>query len=352
MINSNKTVLVLGDNEGYDTKKFLDKKEILKGRGFNCEYLTFGELLNGKTPLIKTDNIIIPIFFPYAYWNAYIENYAKNGRFYGDTKFGRLFFRLMDKVEEKLAQSYPDKKLSFVNSPEVIKEDRDKIITKEKLIVHGFPTPFSHYPKNSQEVIGILNNGCGSLYAKARFGSLSKGITLLQKDKWTSNFQYQDGSIVSKESDSGWEFKEIKQNPGFLEALIEGGAVFETDIDPPVINDKKFDLRFLFVYGDCICYYARTASAEEITTGADPESSKNPEELSFLDHIPPSRLEEALETARSASKKLGYNYAGVDIMFSKDFSKHYILELNAFPGTTRPEYYGVDPLEVLALKID
>ncbi|MBT5021806.1 hypothetical protein HOK51_09425 [Candidatus Woesearchaeota archaeon] len=347
----NRTLLVIGDEKGYDTKEFLEKQPILEDRGIELKYTTYNEILAGDMPDIQNEYLMAHFFFPYSPWDEKIETYT-NGRFYGDNKFGKLFYDLMKSVEQKINIRYHNKELSYINSPDLIIGDRDKEITRQRLIDNGIPVAKGYHPETARQLIDIVNNSSnGGLYVKARNGSLSKGITLLTREKWLSNFRYDNSidKIISKKADCGWTFDEIDQNPAFLDKLIKGGVVIENEIHTPVVDDKKFDLRFTFVLGELVCYYPRTAPAGCAITNATPDNT--PESLDFLEHIPSKAIEDAKDAATKAVHRLGYGFGGVDIIFNKDYSQFYVLELNAFPATRTPKIHGFDPLEVLASNI-
>ncbi len=329
------TILALGDftSEGKpfcaSFGRFLRCRNRLPEKFSRMEVEDYSTLLAGVYPKIYTDDIFIMTFFPYNYWNDYIEIYDKDDRIYGDRRFGKEFESFFQNIRVRLRRYYKGHHLHFVNNLKNITTDRDKKKTKYLFLKNGIPTPKLFYFKNTGEVKKLLKEGV-SFYIKPRYGAMGKGLTFLSKKRWLTNFRFENNKIISKCSDFGWTFKNITGNTAFLKELIRRDFLFEEAVKPAKAGGRKFDLRVYVVCGKIPYLYAKSAKARSIVTnwtqGGKIENKK------FLKKIPKDKISLARQYAVKAAKVLGFNFAGVDILFSKDYENVYVLELQSFPG--------------------
>ncbi len=289
----------------------------------------YSTLLAGVYPKIYTDDILIMTFFPYNYWNDYIEIYDKDDRIYGDRYFGKDFKSFFEDMTARLRRYYKGHHLHFVNNPKNITIDRDKKKTKYLFLKNGIPTPKLFYFKNTGEVKKLLREGI-SFYVKPRYGAMGKGLTFLSKKRWASNFRFENNKIISECSDYGWIFENITGNTAFLRELIRRDFLFEEAIMPARAKRRRFDLRIYVVCGVVPYLYARSTKARGIVTNWTQGGKL--EDKKFLKNIPEDKISLAKQYAVKAAKVLGFNFAGVDVLFSKDYENVYVLELQSFPG--------------------
>ncbi|GAG17651.1 unnamed protein product, partial [marine sediment metagenome] len=89
------------------------------------------------------------------------------------------------------------------------------------------------------------------------------------------------------------------------------------------------DLRLYVFYGEVLYIFPRTNKKSAITSnisqGGQGRSSH------FLKRFPKKVIDRAVKSGVRVAKVMDVNFAGVDVMISKDF-KIYVIELNTFPG--------------------
>lgn len=332
-----KTLIAIGDpslrknTETSSFSKFKNYSELLKEKNIRFIPLSYKQLFKKNLPKVKTDYIIILLFFPYIHWNKNIEVYT-NGEIYGDNSFGNKFNKFFNMIDKYLRDTYKNKKLIYVNPPHSIKKDRDKKIAKRIFIKNNIPTPHLHNPKSSTGVLRILNKG-NDIFIKPRYGAMGKGVSYLENEKWRTNFICKDGKIKSPLYDYRWEFNEVTGNRKFLDHLLKSGFIFEDAIKSPIIGGKKIDLRFYVVYGKVPYIYARTVKKEQFITNWSQGGTI--EKGRILNKIPPEKLEAAKRLAIKTAKSLKMNFCGIDIIFSEGFKKTYVLEAQSFPSFER-----------------
>jgi len=292
----------------------------------------YATLLAGVHPKIYTKDILVMTFFPYNYWNDYIEVYDKDDRIYGDKHFGKDFKEFFDNIESRIKRYYKGHRLYFVNNPENITTDRDKKKTKQLLLKNKIPTPRSFPFKNTNQVKEALKTGI-KLYAKPRYGAMGKGMSYLSEKRWVTNFRLENNKIISKPSDHGWTFKNITGNSVFLNKLIEGDFLFEEAVNPAKIGNRRFDFRVYIVCGKVPYFYARSTKAGSILTNWSQGGKIETRE--FLKDIPKDKVDLAKKYAMKTAKIMDFDFIGVDVLFSKDYKDVYVLEVQSFPGFER-----------------
>ena len=162
---------------------------------------------------------------------------------------------------------------------------------------------------------------------------MGKGITYLSNGLLITNFLLRKGKIISHPYDYHWRFHEIKDSDKdtFLKILLSRGFIFEEAIDSPVYKGRRSDFRVYCVYGTISYYYVRTTPVVSLVTNWS-QGGKIEHKGKFSKYIAHSKLERVKFLARKVAKELKLNYAGVDIIFSKDYKKIYVLEAHSFSG--------------------
>jgi len=304
----------------------------LNGNG-EIAAINYRDVFTNNLPDIKNSRLVIVLFFPFQYWNKNIEVYNKDSRVYGDKTFGRDFEKFFRKLEKVVEKKYHDKKIEYVNPPQASVLDRDKEKCKNYIRRHHFPTPKSYNVKSLKDIQRILDRGM-SLYIKPRFGSMGKGISYLTNDLLTTNFLFQKGKVISHPYDYNWRFHEItkkRDRNKFLKIMIAHGFIFEEAIDPPVHKGRRSDFRVYCVYGKISYYYVRSTPAVSLVTNWS-QGGKIEQKKKFSKYIPESKLKKVKSLTKKVAKDLRLNYTGVDIIFSKDYKKIYVLEAHSFPA--------------------
>ena len=286
----------------------------------NIVHITFDELM-GTRQIIDEDAGII-LFFPYKLWDNFVET---NTGLYGGKSFKANICTLKDHLYKKLKQVFP--KALYVNEPNVFALERDKLETKAFLYRHGISV-IPNVQKNISSIKSELANG-NCVYVKVRYGSMGKGITRLEKDKWLTNFSYEKGNIGNHPNDFEWTTIDVTDDFSFLEKLLKEDVLVEQGIETPRELGTKFDIRGVFVYGRLAELYGRASDNPLITNlsqGGDCLEQKD-----LIEMIGVDKLAEATKHMRDANRVFGTNFLGVDLAFDKNLNP-FVMEVNSFPG--------------------
>jgi len=333
-----KTLLAIGDWKDFDSfKKFYRQKRRFRKHGFYFKAADYDSVLKGIPPKVKTKSLVVLLFFPFNYWEKNIET-KRSREVYGSRAYFLKFKKFWGKIDRALKESYKGKKIHFVNPPNKIYLGRDKEATKRALAKAGIPVPKHHFTRDHRKVIKMVDKG-QKLYLKVRYGSMGKGITYLEKDRWLTNFRFKKGRIVSRKSDYGWTFIDVTGKKKFLKELMRQDIIIEDAVSPFLLKGRMFDLRMYVCFGKVLYTYPRSNECEKITTnisqGAKGEGKK------FVHSIPRKILERAEKNAVKTAKAMGLGFAGVDIMPSNGKSRVTVIEANSFPGYPRARRFNL-----------
>ena len=338
MVKKTKTLLAIGDKQDFDTfMKLYSQRKFFLSSKIDFESMSYNALLKDKFPKIKTKELIIFPFFPFDYWDKYIEPKNYKG-VYGNKKFYTKFEKFWSIVEKKITGSYPDKRITYVNPPKNLAKDRDKELTKEIVSNAGVLVTKRFHARKVSDVLKLLDKGY-KLFIKVRFGSMGKGITYLEKGKWMTNFRFRNEKIVSKKSDYGWTFIEISNNKKFLKEILKKDVIIEEAINPLLIKGRKFDLRMYIFKNKVLYIYGRSNDAEAVTTNISQGAIG--EKPSFINSLPKKQLEFAKKSAIKSIKALGLSFGGVDLMPCSDRKSAKFIEINTFPGFPKVKRYNL-----------
>ncbi|TET38781.1 MAG: hypothetical protein E3J72_02160 [Planctomycetota bacterium] len=340
-----RTLLALGDEKDLLFRKYFAKNiGILKNAGYVIKAFSYMEVL--ENPQVLNDpgsgDVTVLFFFPVDYWDTKIEI---GHEIYGSRKMGGKFEAFFNKVESVI-RSACKSKVTFVNDPASIALVRDKKRSHEALVANNVACASSYGIETARELIKLVDKGT-DLILKVRYGSLGKGVSLISRNKWYTNFKMRNGSILNHSNDKGWKMKEISKRLSFIGQLLEQDVHIEKEIKTPIINNQKLDLRVFVIFGEPVLTYVRTAKINNIITNWHQGGRIEP--LSFLNNLPEKAIEMAEEVAVNAANAYGLNYAGIDVIFSENYEKVFVLEGNAFPGSPSPEIPPTvfDPMRTL-----
>ncbi len=341
MITKTKTFLLIGDWKDFDTfKKLYRQRKSLHNTKITFKRCNYWDILNAKLPKITTKEIIIFPCFPFEYWDTHIEPKNYEG-VYGNSSFYTKFKSFWKAVQHNIEATYKESKISYINNPKNLATDRDKTMTKQLVVKNGVDAPKTYKTRKLSDILKLLDKG-KKLFIKVRFGSMGKGITMAEKDRIRTNFRFRKGKICCRKSDYGWTFNEIKEKKAFLKELLKEDIIVEDMIDPLLINNRKFDIRF-YVYKKKVLYtYCRTNESDAVTTNIS--QGARGEKLSYPKKLPQKQLKLAQNNAIKSIKALGLNFGGVDIMLCSDGKNAKFIEVNTFPGFPRARRFNLSRL--------
>jgi len=335
----NTTVLVLGDESDWESYN-LFCKQLQKqhhSKKLNWVTATYDLLEKDKLPVINSDILVIYLFFPFTYWDKYIEKEGYEG-VYGNVDFYNKFRVFWSEIHRTLRKAYRGKKIRFINHPLKIAVDRDKEFTKTILSENKINIPLPYYTRKYKDILKLVDQENKKLFLKVRYGSMGKGITYLEKGNWKTNFRFEDGGIISTRSDYGWTFIDITDNVEFLKELLTKDIVIEEAVDTYKLDDIIFDLRLYVFYDEVLYILPRTNEKNAVT--ANISQGGNERTTRFLKKFPKNIINKAVKGGIRTRKAMDVNFAGVDVMISTDF-KIYVIELNALPGFPKESRFNL-----------
>ncbi len=343
------TILVLGDKADYDSyKKFNKEKKFIKKSGFYYVKTSYPALLKKGLPKIKGDKVIIFLFFPFFYWNKFIENRQYKG-IYGSSMFFIKFRSFWKRINSILKKELKGKNIFFMNEPLLCAEYRDKKALGSVLKRSGSPFPKRYDLKSVRETEKLLKKG-HNLFMKPRYGSMGKGITFLSWASWKTNFGFKKGKIISRKSDKGWRFTDVTGNRGFLGKLINNQNILtEEEIRSALLNDSKIDLRVYVVFGRVVYIYPRRNKVKNITTNITQGGKGDPE---ILKKLPRPLIQKIRKLSERTAKALSLNFVGMDIMIGENLKDLYVIDVNVFPGLPKRRTFNISKkiIEMLSKK--
>jgi len=320
-------VLAIGDRKDFDSfQKIEYRKEEFIQRGFRYYSTNYTKILKGQFPAIKEDRIVVFLFFPFLYWDKYIEHKNYRG-VYGNKTFYKKFVHFWKRIERKLKKHYGKGKLYFINEPRRCARYRDKVAVIKKLKERRVPQPLVH----DRSFAGIkrdFTNGT-TFYIKPRFGSMGKGITYLSRKLWMTNFEFKRNKIVSRKSDYGWEFRYVTGNEEFLRQLLSKDMIVEKGVEHYVKKGSIIDLRIYTFLGEILYIYPRRNKCEQVTTNISQGGKGDP---ALLKSLPKGLLDKAKKEAIKVSKTLNLGLAGIDVIPDRTTKKAYVIDVNLFSG--------------------
>jgi glutathione synthase/RimK-type ligase-like ATP-grasp enzyme len=334
----NTTVLVLGDESDWESyNRFCEQLQKHHSKKLKWVTATYDLLEKNRLPLIESDMLIIYLFFPFTYWDKHVEKEGYKG-VYGNVYFYNKFRAFWSEIHRILRKIYRGKKIHFINHPLKIAIDRDKEITKTILSENKINIPTPYYTRKYKDILKLVDQENKKLFLKVRYGSMGKGITYMEKGNWKTNFRFEDGRIISTRSDYGWTFIDITDNVEFLKEILTKDIVIEEAIDTYKLDDIIFDLRLYVFYDEVLYILPRTNEKNAIT--ANISQGGNERTTRFLKKFPKNIINKAITSGIRTIKAMDVNFAGVDVMISKDF-KIYVIELNAFPGFPKESRFNL-----------
>ena len=175
---------------------------------------------------------------------------------------------------------------------------------------------------------------------------MGKGITYIDREGMASNFLFRKNKVISRPRDFNWRFARIKDRQSFLNNFFKKGFIFEEGIDSAVFKRRRFDFRVYVLNGRVVYLYAKSTPAQFRVTNWS-QGGKIDKRKTILNTLPAEKIAHLEKLAKKAARTLGLNFAGIDIIFSKDYKRAYVLEGNAFPSYEK----GFDLMKCLAASL-
>ena len=329
--DSDITIFAIGDRVDWESyERFNRTKAFFNHYGFGYVTTDYTNILAEKIPHIKTEKVAIFLFFPFNYWNKNIE-YKNYRGIYGCLLFQKKFVRFWKSVEKILRSTLSDKRIHFINRPELCGLYRDKLLVSKILSRARIPTPKIYNTSSLNRIQQLISKG-HKLFIKPRCGSMGKGITYLSPDSWQTNFIFKNGKIRSRISDYGWNFIDITGNTRFLGKLLKEDVLIQEAVIPPLFEGNIVDLRVYAFFNKALYIFPRKNRADKITTNVS-QGGKGDDTL--LKVIPKNLLSKAKHTAEKTLSILNLGFGGIDIFLDKNLKDVYVIEANVFPGFTK-----------------
>lgn len=331
------SILALGDTVDYDSYQKLshEKRSFLK-HGFNYHTTGYRQFLNDKTPRITTDKLIIFLFFPFSYWDKYIEHKNYKGT-YGNRTFSKKFTTFFGMVEKKVKKHYNDKEIFFINDLHLSAAYRDKITVVKKLAKFNIPQPKLCKISGIKNILHKLEAG-HRFFLKPRYGSMGKGITYLSLYEWETNFGFKNNRITSRMSDHGWKFRDITGNHRFLRQLLTKDVFIQEAVDSPIIHGDKLDFRVYTFLHKAIYVYPRRNSLNKVTTNISQGGCGDPKLLKLL---PKKLIDKAKREAEKVSRSLNISLGGIDIIPDRNLKDVHVIDVNLFSGFPKKRTFNL-----------
>ena len=335
-----KSLLILGKGDKDYTDRNPERvfQEALKS-GMDVRRTDYGELEALKLfGGFKQETIVVMPFFPYNFWNEFCET-PKDTGLYGTS---RSTYELLDKFfkekSSELKAELSNHQLEFVIPLEKAAFDRDKIATIELLQKNNIPTTTQIQTRDLEEILHKISINHG-LMIKCRYGSEGKGITLLRKDEWLTNYKVEKRKLTNYGTYDKWEFTDITGKKSLLKQLLRHQVIIEEEITPPrVYGQLKFDTRTYVVDYQPIHFFVRINEAEKIVT--------NYSQGARILHNPNTKLPEGYcdsikKISEQSARATELRFIGVDIMFSGCHKEPKVVEVQAFTDFPHKDYFDL-----------
>jgi len=331
------TILSIGERADFDSfLKFHDQSDRLKKQGFNYRSLSFKRLFRENPPAVKDKKVIVFMFFPLHHWNQHIEHKKYRG-LYGNITFHNKFMQFGKKVSKRLNKIVIADKVILINDPRRASHYRDKKVMKRTLSTKGVNVPRVIKRASIKRIEQLLKKE-KKVFIKPRCGSMGKGITYLEKDKWLTNFNIRNDRATNIHSDYGWVFKDVTGNKVFLGKLLDKDMIVEEAVSPLRVKGRIVDFR-VYAFLDKILYiYPRKGKVGSITTNISQGAKGSPDIRCFLSRKTTEKIEKQVLLTMKA---LRLNFAGVDVMLNENKKKAYVIDVNMFPGFPKVKTYNL-----------
>ena len=326
--------MVSGDTHATRLRHALSsQQQWLAERGCRIVHLSYRDVHQGV--LVPRDAAGALLFFPHHFWQLEVEGQLPG--LYGMPRYGQALQRYIADTTRALAKQVPD--IRYVNDPAAVALTRDKGAVKQQWLRAGVPTP---PPVSATSPAGLRRaiDTVGCVFAKAPCASMGKGIAMLSRERWTTNFAYSAGTLSAPvpghpqyHGTDQWAFADVEVgDERFLAALLAArGFLFEVGFARPLLGQARVELRVTVIAGRVVQHALYLGGAGAATTSAaDTTDAPAP---------PEEALRSACAAAAEAAAALHLSYAVLDVVFHEDWSP-YVIDAQAFPALgTSPDIF-------------
>ncbi|MFA5106212.1 MAG: YheC/YheD family protein [Candidatus Micrarchaeia archaeon] len=288
--------------------------------------------------------INVLFFFPYTFWNANCEK-PTDTNLYGTSRDAyEMFRRHFLETGAEIAEKFKGHEIHYVIPPQAAPVDRDKIETVARLKARGVPTPQQLPYISANDVISEVTKERG-VFIKCRYGSEGKGITVLHKGRWVTNYKVEGDSLSNYGVYEKWQFADITGRAELVTQLLRHEVIVEQEIiTPDYYNGMKFDLRAYVVMDKVPHFFVRLNEPKnEITNFSQGAKIRHHPETGMAEEI--AGL--AKRTAIKAANALGLEFVGVDLMFDGGMENPKVVEAQAFT-----DFPDIDKLNLAKYMLD
>ena len=309
-----KNLLIIGkgdtDYNDRNPKRFFDNA---KNNFFDVKRCDYEELK--KLDNFHGDNLNVMLFFPYTFWNNHCER-LDDDLLYGTSK--KIYTSLdnfFNNFKFSLEKKFSDKNINYIINPLNATFDRDKIGVVESLLKNDISTTNIIRSRNLNEILDQVSEDSG-VFIKCRYGAEGKGITVLYKDKWFTNYKVDENNLGNYGVYDKWVFSDITNRNDLVQSLLDNEVIVEKEIvNPNFYDGKKFDIRAYVINHEVPHFFVRFNDKEKIVTNYSQGAKilHNPDTGLRKDYVQNIK-NLALDVANSLDSK----FLGVDIMIDKD----------------------------------
>lgn len=341
----NKNLLILSDKQNQKhrimngTRMYGLARRILPKE--NVQLRGYSKILKEDFPYFPNEEkVIVILYFPFHYWEGTLEREARESRrLYGtDKEWMNLFKKFWNKIQENLEGTYPQ--ITYLNHPSKVYQDRDKIEINNLLKERGIPVAEQIKTRDIKEIKELSKER--GLFAKVRFGAEGKCITYLSPSGWYTNIPLKKGDLdIEKSYKLAVPFLEFTNNEYLLKRILEQELIIEEELVPPLINEKKFDIRSYVLNKEVVHRFIRTNYPQNIITNWS-QGGTIESEQTLKENISQKILTKMDEITVETTNILDLNLNAIDIIFNKSFDNPLILETQCFPGFPHQKRYNLN----------
>jgi glutathione synthase/RimK-type ligase-like ATP-grasp enzyme len=236
-------------------------------------------------------------------------------------------------IERQLAEcaSY-----QLMNSPVEIALMFDKIACHQSLTSRGVPTPRSLEAVNSFDELGdrMRERNCRRVFVKLAYGSSASGVVAYQTDgrrhqaTTTVEMERHNGDIRLYNSRRIRVYRDWREIAELIDALCRHRVHVEEWMPKAGFENRTFDLRVVVIAGRA-CHTVARLSRTPITNLHLLNARGDPDAL--RERTGQAAWDAAMSDCELAMKCFPRSlYAGIDLLFTPDYRRRAIIEVNAF----------------------